>query len=346
LDPAVPAPAGPPGGSRLGSVCEALAGIEADDVNNAIAGALVGAQRFSGCVEPADRSDGTAALLWSAGAVLATERGSVLADDFVGPVAKAVRWLSKQHRKGHHNDIGGVGAWRCAAALRSVAPALAAVGQPEVARDALSLSEALQSAGAASSRRGNPEATDSEGSTFARARAERDMARDGSSAGIEGLAERIPPRRESGITDATGGSGVLGCDAAELAETRLALLDVFVRDAANGPEILAVWPEVWAGNTVEAHGIRTAWGTVSFGLRWHGERAAVLWEVLPSIGGGEAAGPVVRVPGLDPEFAGTGWSGEGLLDIVGAQQATRPTGGRATDGRVEPGTAHEGESFS
>lgn len=351
LDPTAPIPAGPDSGVRLGSVSEALAGVEADDVNNAVAGALAGAQRFSGRVEPADQSDATAALCWSAAAVLLGAKGTDLVEDFVGPTAKAVRWLSKQHRKGNHVGIGGVGPWRCAAALRLAASGLAAVGQPEVAQDALELSRALdESIGEA---KGYAEPRGSRtASTFATARAERDAGRFGSGWGLEQLAERIPQRRTAPIADAVEAESVLGCDAAELAETRLAVLDALVRDGAMGPELLAIWPTAWRGNPVEAHGIRTAWGTVSFGLRWHGVRAAVLWEVEPAVGGVETdAAPAVRVPGLDPDFRGSAWSGEALLEVSEGERGdlsseSSPISG-GSDPTVDAGpSVGEGESFS
>ena len=87
-----------------------------------------------------------------------------------------------------------------------------------------------------------------------------------------------------------------------------------MRDTAAGPELLSLWPSAWSGNPVETHGIRTAWGSVSFGLRWHGERPALLWQVEPLIGGTDgSATPALRVPGLDPDFTGSTWSGEALL---------------------------------
>ena len=87
---------------------------------------------------------------------------------------------------------------------------------------------------------------------------------------------------------------------------------------------------------MEAHGVRTAWGDVSFALRWHGSRPALLWEVVPRGLNGEAAGsaPVVTAPALDPGFRGTQWSGEALLEPPRAHGEAVPDG---------PG---EGQSFS
>ena len=327
LDPSSPTPAGPPSGARLAAVCEALAGLDAEDANNAVAGALVSAQRFSGRVEPADRSDATTALCWCVGALLAGPRGALHADDFVGPAAKAVRWLDRARRKEPEAPIGGAGGHRSAAGLRLLAAGLAAVGQPEVARDALALAAELAV---------GPVGAAAEDSTFAAARAERDALRASSTDALATLAERVAPRRGSGLPDAVGAPSTLGFDAAELAETRLGVLDTLVRDAAPGPELLAPWPAQWSGNPVEVHGVRTAWGAVSFGLRWHGERPALLWQVEPLVGDTDSrSAPALRVPDLDPEFTGTTWEGEALLESPRTRTSDSAAGG-----------VGEGQSFS
>ncbi len=335
LDPAAAPPAGQSWGPRLGSICEALAGIDSADATNAVAGALVRAQRFSGRVEPADGSDATAALLWSAGAMLVGPDGAGLADDFVGPVAKAVRHLDKRTRKSGHADAGGVGPRRCAAALRHVAVGLAAVGQPEVAADALALAQRLDLD--ATGEGALQPVTGAGTGTFGDARSERDAGWSGDASGLKHLAERVQPRRTAGVADAEPSTATSGFDVAELAETRLALLDALVADTQQGPAILAVFPDAWAGQGVEAHGVRTAWGQVSFALRWHGSRPALLWEVTPSVPGAETTrtAPVVSAPGVDPAFSATQWSGEALL--VQPLPAEEPTASDA------PG---EGQSFT
>jgi hypothetical protein len=45
-------------------------------------------------------------------------------------------------------------------------------------------------------------------------------------------------------------------------------------------------------------------------MRWHGERPALLWELVPRPG----AGPVqLRIPGLDPAWSTNAPSGDALL---------------------------------
>jgi hypothetical protein len=70
-------------------------------------------------------------------------------------------------------------------------------------------------------------------------------------------------------------------------------------------------------------------------VRWHGGRPALLWEIEPPPGlAPDTTAPRVRAPGLDRQWQGTGWSGEGLL--------AGPPGARGPSPRV-PG---EGDSFS
>ncbi|MHB1928688.1 MAG: hypothetical protein ACYCUG_04560, partial [Acidimicrobiales bacterium] len=75
-----------------------------------------------------------------------------------------------------------------------------------------------------------------------------------------------------------------------------------------GAVTLLRWlPASWRGQPLEVDGMPSLAGAVSFALRWHGPRPALLWEV-------DADGPVtVRAPGLDPAWVGTGAAGEALL---------------------------------
>ncbi|WP_419864006.1 hypothetical protein [Candidatus Poriferisodalis sp.] len=83
--------------------------------------------------------------------------------------------------------------------------------------------------------------------------------------------------------------------------------------AAQTPtlRLAAHWPAAWLGQPVEIHDVPTRIGRVSWAVRWHGERPALLWDVVPHHLDGSA--PTVTAPGLDPAFAATGWQGETLL---------------------------------
>lgn len=78
------------------------------------------------------------------------------------------------------------------------------------------------------------------------------------------------------------------------------------RLAASGVLLPGGIPQAWRGQHFEAHGLPVGpASSVSFAVRWHGEHAAVLWEV---------DGPAVALaaPAVDPAWRTTEASGEAL----------------------------------
>jgi hypothetical protein len=72
--------------------------------------------------------------------------------------------------------------------------------------------------------------------------------------------------------------------------------------------LLPEFPSAWLGGPVEVHEAPVAGVRVSFAIRWHGYRPALLWEVA----GGDQ--PVtLRCPGLDPDWSTAEPNGEALL---------------------------------
>jgi hypothetical protein len=89
---------------------------------------------------------------------------------------------------------------------------------------------------------------------------------------------------------------------AEAESARRALVD-----DRDGLAILPSLPPGWAGQPIEVIGLPTGAGTLSFAVRWHGPRPALLWEL-------ESHAPVVlRAPGLDPSWSSSERRGEVLL---------------------------------
>ncbi|HVX17722.1 MAG TPA: hypothetical protein VHA73_06795 [Acidimicrobiales bacterium] len=74
--------------------------------------------------------------------------------------------------------------------------------------------------------------------------------------------------------------------------------------AARELTLCPAWPSEWRGSGLEAHGIRFGASAVSFAVRWHGERPAVLWEV--------DGPPVTLRSGLDPTWSTVEHRGETL----------------------------------
>jgi hypothetical protein len=67
-------------------------------------------------------------------------------------------------------------------------------------------------------------------------------------------------------------------------------------------------PETWWGSPFEAHGlIADSHRTISYAVRWHGPRPAVLWEVSGQ------AGLLLSAGRTDPDWHTTDASGEALL---------------------------------
>jgi hypothetical protein len=73
-------------------------------------------------------------------------------------------------------------------------------------------------------------------------------------------------------------------------------------------------PDSWLGQGLEVHDAPTHFGRLSYAVRWHGARPALLWELEAHPG---LAGPVtLTAPGLDASWSTTEPKGEALLAPV------------------------------
>jgi hypothetical protein len=134
------------------------------------------------------------------------------------------------------------------------------------------------------------------------------------------LAERLGPeaavaldeRVRTTVRDATGTWRWSERDhetAAQLVDDVRSLL---VDDRAGHLDLCPLVPSTWLGQGWEAHDLPTAHGPVSFAVRWHADRPALLWDHQPR--GGR---PVdLRAPGLDPRWSSSEPRGEALLSPV------------------------------
>jgi hypothetical protein len=125
--------------------------------------------------------------------------------------------------------------------------------------------------------------------------------------------EALLPATGQGAT----GSGHDPVAAAALWELGRGLL-VADRPGSASLALVPCLPAGWWGAPLEVHGLPTRVGPVSFALRWHGHRPALLWEVS------SAVGPVsVTSPGLDPGWSSPQPTGEALFDLEpGAGEGT------------------------
>ncbi|MEP6658749.1 MAG: hypothetical protein ABJD24_02395 [Acidimicrobiales bacterium] len=88
----------------------------------------------------------------------------------------------------------------------------------------------------------------------------------------------------------------------------LARVRSLVRAGAHGGiELLPRFPEAWVGQSVAVYGEHTPLGRLSFAVRWHGSRPALLWEL-----DGPGTVSLLRC-GLDPTWSTTEPRGDALL---------------------------------
>ena len=86
----------------------------------------------------------------------------------------------------------------------------------------------------------------------------------------------------------------------------LAVRSLLVAETGEGEvTLLHELPASWRGQPIEVHDAPTRAGTVSFAVRWHGARPALLWTAPPGVR--------LRAPGLDPDWSSDETSGEALL---------------------------------
>lgn len=116
--------------------------------------------------------------------------------------------------------------------------------------------------------------------------------------------EAIHPQLGSGCM----GDGHHGWAAADF----LSLVrNLLVRETDGGLALCSMLPEPWAGQGIEVHDAPTHFGKLSFAVRWHGERPALLWDLEPH---GDIREPVtLTAPGLAPAWSTTDLRGETLL---------------------------------
>jgi hypothetical protein len=99
--------------------------------------------------------------------------------------------------------------------------------------------------------------------------------------------------------------------------------NVLVREVEGGLALVSMLPDEWVGQPLEVHDAPTHHGRLSFAVRWHGERPAVLWELEPHAGVGQVT---LTAPGLDAAWSSTELRGEALLSPVEGASELRSFG--------------------
>ena len=96
------------------------------------------------------------------------------------------------------------------------------------------------------------------------------------------------------VRDARSGSALL-----------VALRGLLAHEHDDDVTLLAELPAEWRGQPVEVHDAPTRRGPLSYAVRWHGARPALLWDAPPGV--------TLRAPGLDPGWSTSEPAGEALL---------------------------------
>ncbi len=106
----------------------------------------------------------------------------------------------------------------------------------------------------------------------------------------------------------------------------LASLCISESPGEDGSTVIDVFPGAssrWLGQKVAFTNGVTSVGPLSVALRWHGERAAILWEFAEGAAGLSEARFTIRCSAIDPAFSTSATSGEALLEEPRALIAER-----------------------
>jgi hypothetical protein len=85
---------------------------------------------------------------------------------------------------------------------------------------------------------------------------------------------------------------------------------LLVTETRDGLTLLPEVPDSWLGQGVELYDAPTTHGRLSYAVRWHGDRPALLWHLEPHA---DRTSVAISVPGLDPSFTTDDPKGEALL---------------------------------
>jgi hypothetical protein len=115
-------------------------------------------------------------------------------------------------------------------------------------------------------------------------------------------------------------------DPVACARAWLALRRALIAEDRHGLALLTEFATAWRGGVAEVHRLPTLAGRLSFAIRWHGYRPALLWQLERR--SGDAVVPL-RCPGLDPNWSSTEAAGEVLL--AGTAAGLAPVPGEGDD---------------
>lgn len=245
-------------------------------------------------------------------------------------VAAAVERLDKAHRRGQLRTVAS--RRRAVAGIALTADLLAGAGQPDAAVKVASVAERMVA-----------DLPDPEPFNAAeRLLVASDLAAAGDPAGYAGIVREVGDASSTGAWLGPGPGGrIVGHDLAASAALITAVRNLLVTERHGGLALLAHHPDAWYGGGVEAHDVPTAAGKISYAVRWHGTRPALLWDLSPH----EGVGPVtLTIPGLDPSWSTTEVRGETLLAEVAPPEGLEPVTLVAEHPDIDPEMRRPGEA--
>lgn len=298
-------PGEPVDGRTRAALCMALddAGLHAESAR--LLRSAIDLQRTNGAFDD-DRLDATASWLVAIGHHTALSGDRTLAGELVGQIAGAAHWLWRRQRgrrlRGSTRffamgsgpidiaptDRVGYDARWTARAYRSAIDTLRAVDQ----RDAAMVIE--------------------------RHAVDLALSMGGRSIPLDGPGSAAPPFRPmpevrdllaEGSPLATWATATDGHDPSRTAAFLTMLRDAVVDDSDGAVAMVPVLDDEWFGTPLAVHALPTALGRLSFAVRWHGMRPALLWDLEPHPG----VDVELRAPGLDPSWSSREPRGEALL---------------------------------
>jgi len=146
---------------------------------------------------------------------------------------------------------------------------------------------------------------------------------------VDDLTERLADATATWTWPGPSGGHDLAAHAAVVTLVRARL----IQEVPEGLALSTGIPEAWLGQGWEVHDAPTGAGRLSYAIRWHGERPALLWELHPHVDLGRVR---LSTPTLDPSWSSDALSGEALLAPIPVPDRPARVRGLSIPVTIEP----------